>query len=359
MRNGSHNILLKIPSVLYGWGVGVRNFLYDEKLRRGYKSSIPVICVGNLAVGGTGKTPHVEWLIRNLRGRYRIAVLTRGYGRETKRPVVASVDDDATVIGDEPMQIKRKYPDILLYVDGDRRRALKNLEMMPEGIRPEVVIMDDGFQHRAVIPAFSILLTSYDCPFTRDAFLPYGTLRDARSSAARADLFVITHTPIDAKPIELRMMLGEIRPKDYQEVYFSHTFYDEVMPLFPTDVGLFPLTQESPVSALAAIGNPDYFFGKVRELYPGMDEEITFRDHHDFTESELAELVTLLEEEPERYIITTEKDAMRLLSHASELPAGVKGRIWYLPITVSFSPRCTHDLLGKLHRAIRNNGLSL
>ena len=268
MRIGSRNILLKVPALLYGWGVGVRNFLYDEGMLKGYKSSIPVICIGNVAVGGTGKTPHVERVIRMLRDEYRIAVLTRGYGRSGKGPAVVSVDDDASMVGDEPLQIKRKFPEVIVYVDGDRKRALQTLEQMPEELRPEVVVMDDGFQHRAVIPAYSIVLTAYDNPFTRDSFMPYGTLRDDPSSTDRAESIIVTHTPDDCKPIDLRMMMGELPLKDYQDVYFSRPVYGAVTPLFDTDQPAPAPTQESRVSAVAGIADPEHFFDKVRELFP-------------------------------------------------------------------------------------------
>lgn len=361
MKSGSRNILLKIPSVLYGWGVGVRNFLYDEGIRKGYKSSIPVICIGNVAVGGTGKTPHVERVIRMLRDDYRIAVLTRGYGRSSKGPVVASVDDDAATIGDEPLQMKRKFPEIIVYVDGDRRRALRNLELMPEPFRPEVVIMDDGFQHRRVTPAYSIVLTSYEQPFTRDTFLPYGNLRDAAASVDRAESIIVTHTPDDCKPIDLRMMMGELPLKDYQDVYFSRLEYGDVRPLYePEAMVTHRLTREQCVTAIAGVGDPSYFFREVQRLFPRTEELVAYDDHHDFTERDIDEMREMLAGEGEpRFLLTTEKDGMRLLRHADRFTEEERRRIWYLPIEVTLSPKQERRLLDRLHRAIKNNGLHL
>ena len=358
MRIGSRNILLKVPALLYGWGVGVRNFLYDEGMLKGYKSSIPVICIGNVAVGGTGKTPHVERVIRMLRDEYRIAVLTRGYGRSGKGSMVVSVDDEASMVGDEPLQIKRKFPEVIVYVDGDRKRALQTLEQMPAELRPEVVVMDDGFQHRAVIPAYSIVLTAYDHPFTRDSFMPYGTLRDAPSSTDRAESIIVTHTPDDCKPIDLRMMMGELPLKDYQDVYFSRPMYGAVTPLFDTDQpGPIP-TRESRVSAVAGIADPEHFFDKVRELYPETEELIVYDDHHPYDEDDLEELRELIRE-PDCFLVTTEKDGMRLLSHADHLTPEERSRILYLPIEVSLSPKQERRFRERLQRAIKNNGLHL
>lgn len=347
--------------MLYGWGVSLRNFLYDEGIKKGYKSSIPVVCVGNIAAGGTGKTPHVERVIRMLREDYRVAVLTRGYGRSTKGAIVASVDDKASEIGDEPLQIKRKFPEIIVYVDGDRKRALRNLELMPEAFRPEVVIMDDGFQHRAVTPAYSIILTSYESPFTRDDYLPYGNLRDAQSSVDRAESIIVTHTPDDCKPIDLRMMMGELRLKDYQDVYFSRLEYGEVRPLYePEAMVSHRLTAESRVTAIAGVADPHFFFDKVQELFPQTEELVAYDDHHAFSEDDVREIREMLaEDEGQHFIVTTEKDGMRLLSHAQHLTEDERRRIWYLPVEVTFSPKQERRLLERLHRAIRNNGLHL
>lgn len=358
MRSGSRNILLRIPSLLYGVGVGIRNFLYDEKILSGYKSSIPVICVGNLAVGGTGKTPHVELIIRMLREKYRVAVLTRGYGRVGKEPVVASIDDDASVIGDEPMQIKRKFPDLLVCVDGNRKRALRNLEMMPESLRPEVVLMDDGLQHRAVKPAYSIILTTYEAPFTRDTFLPYGNLRDARSSSNRADSIIVTHTPDDCKPIDLRTMVLELPLKDYQDVYFSRTTYGTPLPLF--DRAAQPeLRSDSRLVVIAGLADPHYFFDYVAEHYPRAEQAIAYDDHHRYSDEDLMELEELLHATPDSILLTTEKDAMRLLERGDRLSPDSRRRIWYLPIEVELSPKHERRLLRRLERAIRHNGLEL
>lgn len=354
-------MLLKLPSLLYGWGVGLRNFLYDEGLRKGYKSSIPVVCIGNIAVGGTGKTPHVERVVRLLRGRYRVAVLTRGYGRSGKGPRVVSPDDDAGAVGDEPLQIKRKFPEAIVYVDGDRRRALRALELLPEPYRPDVVVMDDGFQHRAVTPAYSIILTAYAHPYTRDCFLPYGTLRDARSSADRAESIIVTHTPDDCKPIDLRMMMGELRLKDYQDVYFSRVVYGAVRPLYEPEAAMtHPLTAAESVTAMAGVADPHYFFDRVQKLFPRTAELTAYDDHHDFGESDIRELrATLAEEGGRRFVLTTEKDGMRLLRHAGRLTEEERRRVWILPIEIAFSPKQEQRLRDRLEKAIKNNGLHL
>lgn len=348
------NILLKLPAMLYGIGSWLRNAAFELKLLPSVKPNIPTICIGNLSVGGTGKTPHIELLIRLLTPKYKVAVLSRGYGRSTEGPIIATAEDTAGTIGDEPYQIKRKFPDVLVYIDANRRRALSIIDAMPVGVRPDVVLMDDGFQHRYVIPTFNILLTPFQLPYTQDYYLPYGNLRESKSGAIRADSIIVTNTPTETKPIGIRNMTMELDTLDYQEIYFSRVLYEPATPLF-SNKKTTPLSPNSSIIAVAGIADPSAFFEEIKETFTEVLEEITYPDHHAYSPEDLDDMVAVMEEYPDSVLITTEKDGMRLLEHQEYFPKEVRNRIWYLPIQVYLSPKNTQRLLKRAERAIRDN----
>ncbi len=357
MEVPKRNILLSVPAYLYGIGVRIRNYAFDQKWLRSVKPSIPTICIGNLSVGGTGKTPHVEMMIRMLRPYYRLAVLTRGYGRKTRGPLIATPEDTAYTIGDEPFQIMRKYPDVMVYVDGNRRRAIADMEQMDGSIRPEVIIMDDGYQHRYVSPAYTILLTSYHRPYFKDSLLPYGNLREAPIEHLRADSIIVTHIPDSLSPMDFRVLIDDLDMLQHQDVYFSRVSYGSVTPIFP-DVSRHP-TRDTPLLVLSGIADPTFFFAKVESLFSTVEEERTYADHHAFKDEEIYALVDEMESSPDLGIMTTEKDAMRLLSFGDVIPDRVRQRMWYLPIEVELSPKNMDRLLSKTREAISRNGLNV
>ena len=349
------NILLKIPAVIYGWGVGLRNFAFDVGILKSEKPSIPTICVGNLSVGGTGKTPHIELLIRLLRPHYKVAVLSRGYGRVGKEPLIAHPGSTATEIGDEPAQIMRKYPDLLMLIDGDRRRSIDTLEKLPAEDRPDVILMDDGFQHRYVKPAYSILLTPYDHPFTRDALLPYGNLREPAVGKIRADSVIVTGTPRGARPIDLRLIRGELNLLDHQDIYFSRVAYNAPEPLF--DHSDITPDRNTPLYVIAGIANPDAFLDHVQTVYDNVVEVETFADHYMFRMADIQHMCEKLEADPSLVLLCTEKDSMRILTHSGIIPTKLKERFFRLPIHIDMSPETIRHILAHAHSAIENNGL--
>lgn len=357
MKIKKRNIFLSIPAYLYGLLVRVRNFAFDRKWLPSVKPSIPTICIGNLSVGGTGKTPHVEMMIRMLRPYYRIAILTRGYGRKSRGPLIASDEDTAYTIGDEPFQMKRKYPEVMVYVDGNRRRAIADMEQMPDDVRPDVILMDDGFQHRYVTPAYSILLTPYHRPYFKDSLLPYGNLRESPIEHLRADSIIVTHVPDDLSPMDLRVLIDDLDMLQHQDVYFSRVNYGMVTPLF--DGHDHQIAINRPLLVLSGIADPSFFFEKVEQLYTNIEEERAYSDHHAFDEGEISDLVDELEAAPELGVLTTEKDAMRLLEFEDIIPEGVRERMWYLPIEVELSPRNMERLFAKTKKAIAQNGLNV
>lgn len=344
--------------MLYGWGVALRNFAFDSGLIKSYKCTIPTICVGNLSVGGTGKTPHIEYLLEHLHTQYRVAILTRGYGRKTKAPLFATPTSTAQQIGDEPAQIIRKYPNTMILVDANRVRALRRLEMLPPDVRPQVVLMDDGFQHRYVKPAYSILLTPYQLPFTRDALMPYGTLREPASSRYRADTIIVTGTPYGLLPINFRLLVGEMDLLDNQDLFFSRIAYAAPKPLFPQPEAP-PLSAASVVLPLAGIARPEAFLEHVQQQYPNAQPPIVYPDHYTFNSEDIRQLCHRLQQHPEWYLLCTEKDGMRLLDKAPEIPAALHNRIYTLPIHIFMSPETSRRFMARVQLAIHKNGLTM
>ncbi len=359
--NQGKNVLLWIPAAVYGMVVGIRNFAYDHKLCKTWKSTIPTICVGNLSVGGSGKTPHIELLISLLRRDYRIAVLTRGYGRKGKKPRIATVEDDAHTIGDEPLQIKRKYPDIMVYVDGNRKRGLKEMEQMPAEERPQVVLMDDGFQHRSVTPSYSILLTRYSDPYYQDFYMPFGNLRDGKREAFRADTIIFTGTPKQANVTEMRLKIEKTNAMAYQDIFCSSIHYEKPQPLFtPEECTTHEvLSPEKQVMVISGIANPKAFQDTCVIYFPKILDYIEYPDHHDFRKEEIQALVDDLKANPDLFILTTEKDGMRFITLKKWIPTEVRHRIWILPISIDMELGDRIQLLRKAKKAIKHNGLPL
>lgn len=357
MEVQKRNILLSIPSYLYGVGVRLRNYAFNQKWLPTVKPSIPTICVGNLSVGGTGKTPHVEMMIRMLSPHYRLAVLSRGYGRKTRGPIIATAEDTAYTIGDEPYQIKRKFPDVMVYIDGNRRRAVAAMGQMPSALRPEVILMDDGFQHRYVTPAFTILLTPYHRPYFKDSLLPYGNLREPAVEHLRADSIIVTNIPDGLSAMDFRVLKDNLDLLQHQDVYFSRVSYGVVTPIFGGAVK--PISPAQRLLVLSGIADPRFFFDKVESLFPNIDEERTYPDHHAFTSEEIDTLVDEMQADPDLGLLTTEKDAMRFLHFEDFIPAAVQERMWYLPIEVSLSPLNMERLQKRARLAIARNGLNL
>lgn len=333
--------LLRPLAWLYGRGVALRNFCFDRGLLPSEAFPIPVICVGNIAIGGTGKTPHVEYILQHLHQQYRIAVLSRGYKRKSKGLVVATEVSSPLEIGDEPRQIKLKYPQVQVVVDGNRRRAMRYLMSLPADQRPEVVVMDDGYQHRYLKPSYSILLVDARRPVWDDRLLPEGNLRESISALYRADCIIVTKCPEDMSPIQQRIIERNLALFPHQQIYFSRMAYQALQPLVPP---LDASTEAAPpgrvdrVVALAGIANPDPFVQRLEARFRLVDKLI-YPDHHHFEQDDIRELnqrysELLAEDNTSLYVICTEKDAVRLIEYQAHLSPELLSHIYYLPIHV-------------------------
>lgn len=312
----SFRILLLPFALLYWFGISIRNWLYDIKISRSTSFGLPIICVGNLSVGGTGKSPMVEYLVRLLHQKYRVATLSRGYKRKTKGYALASAGSTALEIGDEPMQFHQKFPEIAVAVGEERMEAIPQLLHD----RPEtgVIILDDAFQHRAVKAGLNILLTECSNLFTRDFYLPTGDLRDLKSQYKRAQIIVVTKCDIGMPVEEKEKLVNEIHPRKEQSVYFTTIRYDT--PYHIIDRNSYSITDETKVLLVTGIANPMALKGWV-ERNSKEYHLLQYADHHIFTIDDLNEIKRKFEEMEgqNRIILTTEKDAVRLLKFGTEI----------------------------------------
>lgn len=324
---------------LYGIGVSVRNRLFDWGLLRSESFDVPVICVGNLAVGGTGKTPHTEYIIRLLRERYRIAVLSRGYKRKTEGFVVARPGSTSQEIGDEPYQMWRKFPDITIAVDANRRRGIRNLLALPESSRPEVILLDDAFQHRYVRASLNIVLTDYHRLYYRDKLLPAGRLREPASGARRADMVIVTKCEPDIQSSEFEDIEKGLCLATSQKLFFSQIVYGDLEPVFPGEApsrSLVRIGKGCEVLLVSGIAHPEYFQEEVGRYTDG-STSLAFPDHHAFGKEDIQRIQTRLDRlfSADKLLIVTEKDAARLRDNLL-LPAEWHAFLYQLPITIGF-----------------------
>lgn len=323
---------------------------------------VRLIGVGNLTVGGTGKTPHVEYLVRLLQGKYKLATLSRGYGRKTSGFKVAEKDMTTYDIGDEPKQFRHRFPaDVPVAVDGNRVRGVKKLlEKFPDR---EVIILDDAFQHRRIKPGLQILLTDYSNLYYQDYIMPTGTLRERRSGAKRADVIIVTKTPEMFSPLERKRIMKEINPEAYQKIYFSTIRYGNLLPLRGTE-GLQEIPREEcfsqgySVFLMTGIANAHsleyYLKDKVKELIP-----YKFRDHYEFSPADLLRLQELFNANTNerKIVLTTEKDAMRLEKPGLKEYLG-KLPMYYIPIEVAFHDHDQEEFNLHVSQYVRSHSIN-
>jgi tetraacyldisaccharide 4'-kinase len=323
-------------SFLYGMGIGLRNKLFDWGIFRSKSFDIPIICVGNLAVGGTGKTPHIEYLTGLLQDKYHIAVLSRGYKRKTNGYVLAGQESAAQDIGDEPHQIKNKFPGISVAVDEKRVRGIEKLLKQEEpGI--EAILLDDAFQHRYVNPGLNILLTDYHRLFCDDALLPAGRLRESEKGKNRAHIVIVTKCPANIKPIDFNLIAKRLRLYPYQKLFFSSFRYGRLTPVFPetgiTERELASLANDERVLLVTGIASPAVMEKEIRK-YTRRIVLLSFGDHHNFSNKDI-QLITeqFNKAEGKKLIVTTEKDATRLATHPA-VSEELKKHIYALPVEI-------------------------
>lgn len=348
--------LLTPLSWLYGAVTRVRNWLFDSKILTEQEYDIPIIGVGNLTVGGTGKTPHVEYIVSNLAADYEVAVLSRGYKRKTKGFVLANSKSTPDLIGDEPLQIYQKFGmKVHVAVCENRRRGIAELQRLFPGL--QLIVLDDSFQHRWVKPKVNILLTDYNRPFYADKLLPLGRLRESRRQVNRADMVVVTKCPENMLPINFRITSKDLDLMKFQKLFFSRYEYAALKPVFEDDAPyraeLAQLTKDDGVLLLTGIAHPRYFVRHFRR-YPFTVKVDHFPDHHDFTRADIQEIAERYKKLPgsRKIIVTTEKDAVRLM-HNPYFPQALKPFTFYQPVKVRMVNGIDDaDLIESLREAI-------
>ncbi len=326
-------LLLAPFSLLYGLGVSLRNAFYRFGLLKDVQFSIPIISVGNLSVGGTGKTPHIEYLIRMLKDYIQVATLSRGYMRKTRGFLDIQPENNAEEAGDEPLMFKRKFPDILVGVAESRTFGI--LELLKVRPKTHVILLDDAFQHLSVRVGLNILLTDYSNPFTRDYLLPSGRLREWRSAYKRADIIIVTKCPPRMDQAEKERMIEELKPLSHQRVFFSYYEYGKPYSLYEWQKHV-RLDGTHDLILLSAIAGTDYLSSYLEERSASI-RPMEFEDHHYFSNYDISQLKQLHDnmEGEKKIILTTEKDAVRLELHKEFLLENPLP-IYILPLRVAF-----------------------
>ena len=351
-------------SWIYGCLVRLRNFCFDVGILKSHSFSVPIIAVGNITVGGTGKTPHVEYLIKLLKGRSKIAVLSRGYKRKSKGFIVADKDSTVRDIGDEPFQMKRKYPDTIVAVDKKRVHGIKILTEQNRSL--DVILLDDAFQHRYVKPGINILLVDYHRLIIYDKLLPAGRLREPLAGKNRADIVIVTKCPTTLRPMDFRVITKAMDLFPYQHLYFTTLQYECLRHINNNSTRTFAsLKPDEHVLLLTGIASPQQIVEDLATLIPEgetLSKRLTsmaFPDHHDFKKKDVLRINETFAAMPSpKCIITTEKDAARL-SCIEGLSDEVCQHLYSLPVNVKFmleqEESFNENIIGYVRKNSRNS----
>lgn len=350
---------------IYGAGVALRNKLFDWGILPSKSFDVPIICVGNITVGGTGKTPHIEYLIRLLKNQYEVAVLSRGYKRKSRGYILADEKSTADLIGDEPFQMKSKYPEIQVAVDANRCRGVETLCRLKKK-EVEVILLDDAFQHRYIQPGLSVLLTDYNRFLMEDELLPVGRLREPVAGKDRAQVVIVTKCPVGLTPIEYNVLTKRLELYPYQQLYFSTFRYGNLLPLFSNETGssgrnLSTISHEEELLLLTGIASPAPLLEELKKR----TDRITllqYEDHHFFTSDDLKRVADVFHQMDghSKLIVTTEKDAARL-RQMNFSDQELRKAIYILPIEVEILQNkqefFNQNMLDYVRKNQRNGGL--
>ena len=349
-------LVLYIFSLFYGMVVNFRNTLFNLNIFRAREFDVPVISIGNITVGGTGKTPHTEHLIQLLSKRFNVAVLSRGYKRKSRGFFVVETGYSIKQVGDEPLQIKTKFPAVMVAVDEKRVRGIEKILQLSEK-RPDVIILDDAFQHRYVTPSINILLIDFSRMITEDDLLPLGRLREPASNRDRANIIIVTKCPREIKPIDERIITKDLHIWPYQDLFFSRIKYGELTPLFPekTEDKKFCIDQETGILLLSGIANPQ----PLRDMLLKKTKSVVlaeFPDHHPFSLKDLERVADQFNAmtASRKIIVTTEKDTFRI-SEIDNLPEIIAATLYYIPIEIRFINQVDDDFDKKIMKYVGEN----
>ena len=328
--NQWRKILLYPFGVIYHIVTATRNKLYDSNLKKTTSFDIPIICIGNIAVGGTGKTPHTEYLIRLLQNNYNIATLSRGYGRTTKVYTEAALNSSSKEVGDEPAQYKRKFPAINVIVENKRVDGVQ--QILKNHPNTNLILLADAYQHRAIKAGLNIVVTDYNTPLINDYLLPAGNLRESKRGIKRADLVIVSKCPINLSEKEQEKIKRNLHFHSPDKVYFTHIKYGKIYHIF-SNKKLENQKQDIDTLLVSGIGKPKPLQVQVQNEFKSVTS-LTYSDHHEFSRSDIQTIIKAFKElkSEQKIILTTEKDASRLLKikELKELP------IYCIEIEVAF-----------------------
>ena len=353
MNNPVKHIILFPVTLFYGIITGIRNWLFDQEILHTTSFNVPIISLGNLAVGGTGKTPHVEFILSVLQPDWKIAVLSRGYKRKTKGFQLADSNSNSLILGDEPYQIYQKFPAVHVSVDEKRVNGVKKLlELIPD---LQLVVLDDAYQHRYIQAGLSILLTDYANLYSQDTVLPAGHLREWKSGSKRANIIVVTKCPEDMKPIDMRLYQTRLNPQNNQLLFFSCFKYEELIPVFAeSDQEEWTYQKIKDTNAMillvAGIVSPNPILQQLSQYSSNVDS-LFFGDHHAFNTKDFNLINNQFDAltSTDKIILVTEKDAARIVSNPN-YPETLKAQTFALPIRVHI----LHDQESLLIQKIKN-----
>ena len=342
-------------SWLYGLGVGFRNLLFKLGILKSRAFDIPVISVGNITVGGSGKTPHVEYLVSLLKDKMKVAVLSRGYKRKSKGYVLANDDTTMREIGDEPYQMKQKFPELYVAVDKKRTEGIDRLTHDEQTKDVDVILLDDAYQHRYVKPGVNILLVDYHRLIIYDKLLPAGCLREPKEGKSRADIVIITKCPKDLRPMEYRVLMKALDLYPYQSLYFTTLIYDNLKQVYGIEsMPINSLPDKCNVLLLTGIASPKQMQNDL-SVYNYNLSYLSFSDHHNFSKKDIRTINRKFAELPSpKVIITTEKDVARI-KFVEGLNDEVKESMYALPVRIQFMLGQEEDFNNKIINYVRKN----
>src|SRR6056297_604581 len=344
-------------SILYGLGIYIRNKLFDFGILPSKSFDIPIIGIGNITVGGTGKTPHVEYLVELLKDEFKTATLSRGYKRKTSGFVLAGENSKVKDIGDEPMQIKTKNPDITVAVDNKRVHGIKKLKNTIKDL--DLVLLDDAYQHRYVKPNLNILLIDYNHPINKDFLLPLGNLREPVYQKRRANIIIFTKAPYDFQPIQRRVILNKLKPFPYQTIYFTTLEYGKPQAIYPHVAGheVFKnISQDTSILLVTGIADPRPLKKYLENNLSKQINSVIFADHRNYSDADINKIEKKFKqiENKDKVIITTEKDAIRFRENKN-IPDELAKAFCFIPIKVKFLNNRTNDFNQQITDYVRKN----
>ena len=342
-------------SWLYGIGVRLRNWMFDIGMLKSQSYDIPIIAVGNITVGGSGKTPHVEYLVNLLHNKLKVGVLSRGYKRKSHGYQLANADTPMRLIDDEPYQMRHKFNDIYVAVDKNRRNGIHRLTSDDATKDVDVILLDDAYQHRYVKPGINILLVDYHRLIIYDKLLPAGRMREPQEGKSRADIVIVTKCPKDLKPMEFRVLKRAMDLYPYQELFFTTLQYENLKPVFGGDRrAVNDLPKGINILLLTGIASPQQMMMDLQPVSSNITP-LTFGDHHQFTADDIERVnSTFAAMKAPKIIITTEKDSTRL-TNVEGLSQEAKNSIYALPIRIKFMLEGEEEFNNKITSYVRKN----